>query len=88
MEEILSQRLTGMTNLARKFANEALLLPREDRAELVDKLLGSLNVPTQKEIDRLWAEEAEKRVREYEEGKIKAIDGEQVFREIRDRIRL
>ena len=95
MEEILSQRLTGMTNLARKFANEALLLPREDRAELVNKLLGSLNVPTPKEIDRLWTEEAEKRVREpsltagrYEEGKIKAIDGEQVFREIRDRIRL
>ena len=76
-----------MTDLGRKFADEALLLPREDRAELVDTLLGSLNVPTQKEIDLLWTEEAEKRIKEYEEGKIKTIDGEQVFKEIRDRIK-
>jgi putative addiction module component (TIGR02574 family) len=75
-----------MTDLAKKFADEALLLPREDRAELVEKLLQSLNVPTQKQIDRLWAKEAEKRVKEYEQGKIKAIDGEQVFKEIRDRL--
>jgi len=76
-----------MTDLGRKFVDEALLLPREDRAELADKLLESLNVPTQKEVDRLWAEEAEKRVQEYEEGKIEAIDGKQVFREIRDRLK-
>jgi putative addiction module component (TIGR02574 family) len=75
-----------MTALAQKFADEALLLPREERAELVEKLLQSLNVPTQKEIDRLWEKEAEKRVREYEEGKIKAIGGEQVFKEIKDRL--
>jgi len=76
-----------MTDLAQKFADEALLLPREDRAELVEKLLESLNVPTQKKIDRLWAKEAERRLREYEEGKIEAIDGEQIFKEIRDRLR-
>lgn len=75
-----------MTDLAQKFADEALRLPREDRAKLVEKLLESLNVPTQKETDRLWAQEAEKRISEYEEGKVEAIDGEQVFREIRDRL--
>ena len=75
-----------MTVLAQKLADEALLLPREDRAELVEKLLQSLNVPTQTEIDRLWIEEAEKRVKDYEEGKIKSIDGEEVIKEIRDRL--
>ncbi len=75
-----------MTVLAQKLADEALLLPPEDRAELVEKLLQSLNVPTQAEIDRLWKEEAEKRVREYEEGNIETIDGKQVFKEIRDRL--
>ena len=75
-----------MSDLARKFAYEALSLPREDRAELIYKLLESLNVPSQKAVNNLWSEEAEKRVKEYEEGKIKAIDGEHVFREIRNRI--
>jgi putative addiction module component (TIGR02574 family) len=75
-----------MTDLAKKFADDALLLPREDRAELVDKLLGSLNAPLQEEINRLWAEEAEKRVKEYGQNKIEALDGEQVFKEIRNRI--
>ncbi len=75
-----------MTVLAQELADEALLLPPEDRAELVEKLLQSLNVPTQAEIDRLWKEEAEKRVREYEEGNIETIDGKQVFKEIRDRL--
>jgi len=74
-----------MSDLARKFMEEALLLPREDRAELVEQLLQSLNIPTQEEINRLWIEEAEKRVREYEEGKIKSLDGEQVLREIRNK---
>lgn len=66
---------------------EALLLPREDRAELVEQLLQSLNTPTQKEVDRLWAEEAEKRVREFEEGKIEYLDGEMVIKEIRERFK-
>ena len=74
-----------MSDLARKFMEEALLLPREDRAELVEQLLQSLNIPSQEEINRLWIEEAEKRVREYEEGKIKSLDGEQVLREIRNK---
>lgn len=75
-----------MSDLEQKFAEEALLLPREDRTELVDKLLESLIVPTQKEIDRLWVEEVEKRVSEYEESKIEALDGKKVFKEIRNRL--
>ena len=75
-----------MTGLAQKFADEALLLPREERAELVEKLLQSLNVPTQTEIACLWKREAEKRVRECEEGEIDAVDGKRVFKEIRDRL--
>jgi len=74
-----------MSELAKKFIEEALLLPREDRAELVEELLQSLNIPTQEEIDRLWADEAEKRVSDYEQGKIKSLDGEQVLKEIRNK---
>ena len=37
--------------------------------------------------DRLWAEEAEKRIREIEDGEVTLLDGHQVVQEIRDRLR-
>jgi putative addiction module component (TIGR02574 family) len=53
------------------------------RLNLVEKLLISLNLPINGEIDRLWAEEAERRVSQIEEGKVKLIPGEEVFAKIR-----
>jgi len=74
-----------MSNLAERLIEEALMLPLEDRAELADKLLQSLNIPTQSDIDRMWMEEAEKRVSEYDEKKIESLNGENVIREFRKR---
>lgn len=51
----------------------ALALPAEARAKLADQLLESLDGPDQKRIDALWAEEAERRLREIEEGKVETI---------------
>jgi len=65
--------------------DEAISLPVEIRAKLVEKLLRSLN-PSQKEIDKLWAKEAEQRVEEIKSGKVKTIPGERVFKKIRDRL--
>jgi len=45
-----------------KVINDALSLPPRSRAKLAEKLLESLDDPKQKEIDRLWAEEAEDRI--------------------------
>jgi putative addiction module component (TIGR02574 family) len=64
---------------------EAISLPVELRARLVDELLRSLN-PSQVEIDELWAAEAERRVSEIESGKVKPIPGEQVVEELRKRL--
>ena len=49
-------------------------------------MLQSLNAPSREEIDRLWAEEAERRIEELDSGKVEAIPGEQVFAEIRERL--
>jgi cell division protein FtsL len=38
--------------------------------------------PSQKEIDKLWAKEAEKRVEEIRSSKVKTISGEKVFKKI------
>jgi putative addiction module component (TIGR02574 family) len=62
---------------------EALSLPADARLSLVEKLLTSLNLPIDEEIDRIWAEEAERRVSQIEEGKVKLVPGEEVFAKIR-----
>ena len=64
-----------------KLIEEAISLPVELRAQLIDKLLQSLN-PSQKKIDKLWAKEAERRVGEIQSGKVKTISGEEVFKKI------
>lgn len=64
--------------------SEAVSLPVETRILLVNKLLESLN-PSKKEIDQLWAKEAEGRIADVSSGKEKTIPGEAVFKEIREK---
>jgi len=59
--------------------DEALSLPSNVRLSLVERLLMSLNLPIDKEINRLWAEEAERRVSQIEGVKAKVVPGEEVF---------
>ncbi|MFH1322054.1 MAG: T9SS type A sorting domain-containing protein [Bacteroidota bacterium] len=47
-------------------------LPLNLKTQLIDRLLNSLN-PSRKEIEELWAIEAEKRVEEIKTGKVKQI---------------
>ena len=70
---------------ANKIISMAESLPIDIKTQLIDKLLNSLH-PSQKEIDELWAKEAEKRVNEIQTGKVKTVPGEEVFREIRKRL--
>jgi putative addiction module component (TIGR02574 family) len=65
----------------------ALALSPGERAMLADHLLASLDSPTQKQIDDAWAEEAERRMRELDEGKVEAIDGELVMQRLRSRFK-
>ena len=60
-------------------------LPVDVRIQLIDKLLKSLN-PITKEIEELWAIEAERRIEELRSGKVKPIAGEEVFKEIKERL--
>ncbi|HEY3319480.1 MAG TPA: addiction module protein [Planctomycetota bacterium] len=62
---------------------EALSLPCDARLDLVEKLLQSLNLPVREDIERLWAEEAERRITEIETGQVKLVAGEEVFAKIR-----
>ncbi len=58
-------------------------LPLDLKTELIEILIKSLNL-SQEDIDKLWTEEAERRVEELKNGKVKPLPGEEVFREIRE----
>jgi putative addiction module component (TIGR02574 family) len=64
---------------------EALSLPPKERAELVERLLSSLDSPSQQRIDQLWAKEAESRVDAFERGQIQSVPAQEVFEAIRKR---
>lgn len=63
----------------------ALALPPEARAMLAEHLLESLSADEQQRIDDMWAEEAEQRDKEIEDGVVAAIPGEEVMNRLRSR---
>ena len=72
-----------MGSATEKILEEALLLPSDERATLVERLLESLNLPTEDEVNQLWRDEAERRISQIDAGKVDLIPGEQVFARIR-----
>lgn len=58
----------------------AMKLKPEEKFLLIEGLLKSLDEPD-KNIDEIWADEAEKRLKAYREGKLKSIPYEEVFKE-------
>jgi putative addiction module component (TIGR02574 family) len=75
-----------MTAMTERILDQVLSLPCEDRLIVAEKLLQSLNSPVQTEIDRMWAEEAERRIDEIDSGSVDLIPGEKVFSNIRERL--
>lgn len=61
-----------MSGLAEVLKN-ALSLDVHDRAALVERLLASLDELSEEEAERLWAEEAQRRLDEYRAGRAKAV---------------
>ena len=64
---------------------EAISLPVEERAIIVDSLLRSLNTP-ESEIDEKWVAVAKRRLGELRSGQVEAVPGNEVFKKIWDRL--
>ncbi|MBI2304309.1 MAG: addiction module protein [Chloroflexi bacterium] len=64
----------------KELLEEALKLKPEDRFTLVEGLIRSLDEPDKK-LDEIWAEEAEKRLKAYREGRLEGIPMEEIFKE-------
>lgn len=66
-----------MANLA-EVLKHALRLEVRDRATLAERLLASLEEITEEEAEHLWAEEAERRLKEYRAGRAQAVPTDEV----------
>jgi putative addiction module component (TIGR02574 family) len=67
--------------------SEALSLPVQERALLVQRLLLSLEEISDPEFDRLWGDESARRAAEFDAGKVNAIPGEDVAKKARSLLR-
>ncbi len=86
--ELLETSTSGNEKTMRTYEeiiSAALSLPPGARAMLAEHLLESLDAEDQKRIDALWAEEAERRVKEIEDGVVLPIPGEEVMNRLRAR---
>jgi len=63
--------------------NEAISLPVEQRTQVVESLLASLNQP-HPEIDKAWLAIAKKRLTQMQDGSVETFSEEEVFKEIFD----
>lgn len=57
----------------------AMKLRTEERFLIIEELIKSLDEPD-KTIDQIWAEEAEKRLKAYREGKLETVPAEQALK--------
>jgi putative addiction module component (TIGR02574 family) len=59
----------------------------EERAELADRVLDSLDTEARRAVDEAWAAEAEDRIDAYERGEIASTSASDVFARLRNRTR-
>ncbi|MBZ5560790.1 MAG: addiction module protein [Acidobacteriia bacterium] len=75
-----------MPDLAEVLKN-ALSLDVDDRAALAERLLASLDDLGEQEAERLWAEEARRRLEEYRAGRVGTADARDVARKAQELFR-
>ncbi|MEB2310194.1 MAG: addiction module protein [Candidatus Brocadiaceae bacterium] len=63
---------------SKEILDQALKLKPEERFLIIEGLIVSLDQPD-KNLDEIWAQEAEKRLKAYREGKLEGIPMEDIF---------
>ncbi|SFF25514.1 addiction module protein, partial [Nitrosomonas sp. Nm166] len=63
----------------KELLDAAMKLKPEERLTLVEGLIQSLDEPD-KRLDEIWAEESERRLKAYREGKLEGIPLEEIFK--------
>ena len=62
-------------------------LSTKDKAYLVRSLIEDLDDVDDTASEKLWTEEAERRFKSYQDGKIKVVPGDEVMQRVRQRLK-
>jgi putative addiction module component (TIGR02574 family) len=76
-----------MSTPARELESKALRLSRRERARLAQRLISSLDQEVDADVEKLWLEEAERRLGELKSGKVAGVPAEKVIRKARSALR-
>jgi len=76
-----------MSDMVAELESKIRALSPEERAELIRLLIADLDGPSDANIEKAWLQEAQKRYREITEGKVETVPGEQVFENLRSRLK-
>jgi len=76
-----------MTRPAKEIVDAAKRLPENDRLEIVEELLASLEPQSDDDVDAAWAAEVERRSDEVRQGIVRPMPWADVKSQARERIR-
>jgi putative addiction module component (TIGR02574 family) len=62
-------------------------LSREHRLELIRNLIADLDGPADTDVEQAWLKEAQRRLEQLKQGKVRPVPGEQVFRNLKARLK-
>jgi putative addiction module component (TIGR02574 family) len=68
-----------VSTTSEQILQQALALPLEERAELIERLLAMFDGPTDPALDELWAKESHDRLDAYDRGELKLVNVEEVL---------
>lgn len=74
-----------MTSNSKSVLDAALSLPPDDRAELAEQLMLSLDEKYQAELEAAWNAEIQRRLDDIDQGKVQLIPGDEAMRMLRAR---
>ncbi len=70
---------SAMTQHVLKIEAEAVRLSKKERAELVRRLIATLDQGHDVDAEQVWLDEAERRLSSYQRGDLKTVPAEDVF---------
>ena len=62
-------------------------LSPDEKMDLIRSLIAELDGPADADVEAAWVKEAQRRHREIVEGKVQPVPGEQVFANLRERLK-